>query len=849
MDELDASAPSIDPSMQDSGMPVAPAVGTQPSLVPGLDAPPAGQEFIQPGAPINPAFSAPQPVDMDHVNLVADAMEKYGDRPITAAAVGAASGLTLGVSDQIIKRVLNKIEPESGTKLLQGLDVFNPTATNVGIGIGLIGPAAVSALSAPETLGAGAVEGATEIAGELSARAALHEGASALAEFGGPGLVSKLGKITESALGDAIKGSRAEKILGQVMSKGAALSAGSAVEGAAYGAGNLLREDALGTAPLNAENLIAALGTGAMVGGLLGPAGAALGAGAAKLTAGLSKIVDSSMSKILDPVSNSWELMGGTPKKAAKFIKLMGEDGFAEFQKDAMPIFRDEVLAETDSTDQFVNWRKTYEVKQDVGQQIQDGLEDLTKRQVEGVGYQTSGTESTNFLETPKIYRAGLQALNEFVSNNSNSLTSAAKEQLQGLADRMEAAMRNIDMRSVDKAWGMRKEIDQLAKWGRNVKDFSAEAGLRQIRGAMQEQILQVANKISPEIGQTVAESFKRYSTLANMENVMFGALGKGSDAAKSMLLTTAGAGLALLKNPVLGIMTGAGGTLKTLLQSDFKRKLAVLGSIEHANQTSAAAIVDGVKNFFEKNPQLSTAAKAAFKMEAVQIAQNPNGSAPKDKQAAFQNVSNRLSAFVSNPTAAQDRLAKQTAVIHNAAPNTATQYGNTLANNMAYLYQKMPKNMYDISIPGVQSRTFQPSDADLAKFSRTLQVAENPHSVLNELNKGTLTRDHIEALQTMYPTVYANIRAQMAQQLGQMQAQLPYQKRVQLGILMDLPTDHSLLGTNVMQLQSTWAPIPVAAPQGKSGRGGPSYTRTKNMGFAGRAMTGSEAVLSRRQK
>jgi hypothetical protein len=78
----------------------------------------------------------------------------------------------------------------------------------------------------------------------------------------------------------------AESALGRLALKTGAKGLGSAIEGAAYGVGEIISEHALGDSKLTAEQMLAKVGTSAMYNGLLGSALVPLGAGIKKTIGG-----------------------------------------------------------------------------------------------------------------------------------------------------------------------------------------------------------------------------------------------------------------------------------------------------------------------------------------------------------------------------------------------------------------------------------------------------------------------------------------------------------------------------------------------------------------------------------
>ncbi len=173
----------------------------------------------------------------DEIAANIEKTRKY-DQPLKAAAAGFARGATLGLSD-VIGTKTGLVEPET----LKGLKEVNPIAST-----------------------------GSEVLGTV-AGLAVGEGPVALA--------SKAGRAAEEALIAKAALKAAEKSAARrIVEKGAAAAAGGAVEGSLYGTGQLLSEESLGDAEFNAQNLISAAGSGAVLGGLVsGAFGTAFGGG------------------------------------------------------------------------------------------------------------------------------------------------------------------------------------------------------------------------------------------------------------------------------------------------------------------------------------------------------------------------------------------------------------------------------------------------------------------------------------------------------------------------------------------------------------------------------------------
>lgn len=184
-----------------------------------------------------------------------DDADKYGGVSGTAKsfALGALGGADpTGLSTQFLVRS-GIMKPED----IKGYEEQSPIAHGVGVGAGVLGM-----IAAPEVGVLGAISAPVK---------AIAKAGSAVAGAAAP-LTGAVGKV-----------------LGQA----GAMALGSSVEGAAYGLGQAVHEDALGDPDALGEKLMGHIGTGALWGGgigaFFGGVTGALEARAAKLLAGADK--------------------------------------------------------------------------------------------------------------------------------------------------------------------------------------------------------------------------------------------------------------------------------------------------------------------------------------------------------------------------------------------------------------------------------------------------------------------------------------------------------------------------------------------------------------------------------
>jgi hypothetical protein len=163
--------------------------------------------------------------------------EEYGDAPLQAGFFGATRGLTLGLSDPLWRSL--GVSAERLRELEERQPGISTTAEIGGALVPLLLPEPTSSTGAAARLGLLAARGVT--------------GASAQA-----------GKVAARALGKKIAGQAGKQTLARAA---APLALGGAVEGALYGIGETISEDALENKEMSAEAFVGNIGIGTLLGG------------------------------------------------------------------------------------------------------------------------------------------------------------------------------------------------------------------------------------------------------------------------------------------------------------------------------------------------------------------------------------------------------------------------------------------------------------------------------------------------------------------------------------------------------------------------------------------------------
>jgi len=265
---------------------------------------------------------------------------------------------------------------------------------------------------------------------------------------------------------------------------------------------------------------------------------------------------------------------------------------------------------------------------------------------------------------------------------------------------------------------------------------------------------------------------------------------------------------------------------------------LGALMGIEKAAQKVTKELSSTVKAFLTKAAPVGTyLGVKAF----VPSKQEERG----NKQKEFEKQQKEVTEAISNPEAMADKISASFSGLGKFAPKMAeaATYKATMA--VSFLYEKMPKNpMAQENI--FSNKQWKPSDFEVSKWMKYVNTVEDPMSAFKDLKKGRMSMEQAETLKTIYPQLYGEATRMFMEELPKLKEELPYQKRVQLGVLFDLPTDPSLKPEFVAQMQLSHAQATQQEAQKQQSQNGVSASRADKLNFSEKAMTNTQRVITR---
>lgn len=725
--------------------------------------------------------------------------EKYGDSEVRTFAESAASGASFGLSDQILTKA----------GLVSEEDLRERRKRNK----------------------------ASAIAGEVTGIAApmlLSGGSSILAKAAASGVktAAKAGqvveKLTAKGLNKLIAETGKKSLAKEVLRKGITKGAGSAVEGSFYGTGKLISEEALGNADFNAENFISHAGTGAMFGGALGSTLGALQVVAPvikgnKITGWVSKKVKGST----DPAKNAQQLAGVSPSKVYKMKE------FSRPLYEHTPLMLKSV-ANKKGIGAFSSNTKLHgaikEYIKDTGVEIGKTLDDVS-----GI-LQTSGSLPTRSAVAQKMVTKLDDLTNQFKDANGKILAGAAEKvrKINRTKKALHDDLLSNKIMTTKEINALKSKYQKLAKWDRKGNLALEESINREMSRALREQVMELAEKAGGPLGKKLEKQMLDYGAATEFA----GNFGQHID--KQSMEKFVG-----FKDILLGGMFGKTGlaisAAKHFVQSDLKKKLIILTDIEKANAAVSKKLNSGVTGFLKgkiasKVSPTPIMTKTLLNSQLAYESKDGVAKKPKNEKEAFKNMQKNLEEL-QDP----EKLYEATNIekLSDAAPLAASQSQQVMARSIQFLLEKIPKSA---NPTGLFAREYTPSTIEISKFKRYVRAVENPLTLLEDMKNGTVTSEGVEAVQEVYPNLYQRIQQSVIEQIAEDPEAVSYEKRLSLGILLNMPTEGSLTPESIRGLQSHFS----EAQESQSG-GAISASKAAEMDLAQSEATDVQRVSNRK--
>jgi hypothetical protein len=190
--------------------------------------------------------------------------------------------------------------------------------------------------------------------------------------------------------------------------------------------------------------------------------------------------------------------------------------------------------------------------------------------------------------------------------------------------------------------------------------------------------------------------------------------------------------------------------------------------------------------------------------------------SKPATPSEAVKDRVRELSAAASNPE--QVKAAVRGRIQAND-PDVVTAIEAATLRKLAYLHKHAPK----MPAPGLLAgKPWTPGKMEIEKFARRVRAAEDPVSVLDELEAGTLTPEAADTLRTVYPALFSDVQMRLLSRAAELEVTVPYRRRLTISALFDVPLDDSLRPSNVAGYQQIYTSGGASPDAAGAAPGGP---------------------------
>lgn len=125
-------------------------------------------------------------------------------------------------------------------------------------------------------------------------------------------------------------------------------------------------------------------------------------------------------------------------------------------------------------------------------------------------------------------------------------------------------------------------------------------------------------------------------------------------------------------------------------------------------------------------------------------------------------------------------------------APNLAPHVYATAGNAIQFLNSKLPTMGNELP----QDTLLKPSQVEKKAWLEMHAIANDPLQILKHVENNTLSDQHLDAIQSIYPEVYVEMVNKVKEHLGAMdekQELLPYQKRLSISRFIGEPLDSTM--------------------------------------------------------
>lgn len=679
-------------------------------------------------------------------------------------------------------------------------------------------------------------------------------------EGGAVGLVSKLGGGIERGVAKGLGSGLAARTAGRV--------AGGATEGAIYAAGKAEGDASLHNEQLTTEKALSAIGHGALFGAagnaLLGGAGDGLRRLAGREQGEATALLSRHPTEASEGTS-----LGDSLQKAAdvKTIKALGGSagdlsglersvpgGFRRVAQD----IRGDIEASTGKSIGFHNKESLHDYATARVEELGANQGRMLRRLDEaktGISPDVGGfaRKIQEELIAPNTVQLPVGHMVRTATGEMKALEAAVTVAKPGQAQVVKAAEQWLS--EVGGAYGgkaptftewhqARRALDKQINFASRNASPEMDA-LKQIRGLMEKELEVSGEAAAKSVGSAFADEYRAgkslYQSVRKAQDLTERGVARELANNSFGLGATIGAATGLATGGPLGsiAMGLAGKVVKDrgdMMAADLLHRAANIAGVTSLAARTDATISKGVQALLGAKAPVAATTASAVRIPVAPLGVALSGNLKGD----FAKVSKAVVDAQANPTRTTDRVAKALGPEAGKSPRIASAATQIMIGDIDFLHKALPPPRLDaFSLqPHLQTGS-RASDTEMGKFLDQAKVLASPTIVIDKAIEGTLSRHEVDALKERRPEMYDAIRNSVLEQVTTTTKEIPYDRRIQLGILLDIPTDRTLAPDFQQAIQATYSSAEQA------GEESPSPQLARPLAIASGPMTSIQAAMS----
>lgn len=727
---------------------------------------PDGERGTIPSSELDGAIADGFKVETEQETEAAAYKDVFADKPQLAMAASGIDTMLLGLPSQAVKHL---DDSGVGIKALRALEDENKTAHTVGAVAGTLAP------------------------------------------IGGASLAAGLGRGAAKAAGVYGAKSFGKKLAAKALEGG--------IEGAVFGAGHLVSEEALGRAEFSGESVAQHVGLGAIIGagtgGLFAGIGEGLKGGARLAAKGLKGAASKADDVGGGTIRESLEEFAGD--RALKAAVGHQKRAFTQLERKGLTEKAKKYLLEevgVGAIDDTAAMAERLAGKRDeVGKRLGDlvtkldevttdaPLERISPRQVAARAEKEVLDGLQGLAAGKTAAKAIKREIKEIKKLGVGGMTFAeARRQRAALQDTINY---NVDGKPLAEA---KKKLARI--WNDVIDDASEPLvtkydllngqSYKDVRGEFR-----LAQELTDFAENRVAgDKANRFVSPSDYGTGIGGAV-----------LDVASGGGAIAASATGAVTSAAHNLVRTrgnafLANMAYKAsKLDVLQSVNTKAMSRFDKVADAIA--LTKAPSVKAPSGAATDLifNTRLAPDESNKQKPKNREQAVKTRIAEIDKIMSDPEGLTDRVAATTSAVHDVAPQAAAAMAMTAARGVRFLHEKAPRGTRRTATLTPLAKPRELSPRDVAKFDRYFRAVMDPISTIEDVAKGRLTPEGAEVLREVYPELRQEAMGKIAARLAERAEPLPIRDRVQLSILFGVPVDDVMQPGFIRRMQSLQGP------------------------------------------